>query len=118
MGCVRPIVQPIYNGTDNVIRLALEGDDGALLASLAAITRVTLLIGATLIDSDVVGSSVIWWTDTATLEAQSVGVVSLKLGGEALAAGTYDDCVLTTYDATNVNGLRYAPTLSLTVYAA
>jgi len=110
------ISQPVFNGTDNVIRLAVRDEDGVLLSSLAAVTRVTLKLDAdTTIDSNA-DSGVFDWSQTTTYKGQTVGVLSIKLGGLGLTVGTYSDCELTVYDATNANGLRHLPDMTLTVH--
>lgn len=107
----------VYNGADNSIALALEGEDGAILASLAALTRATLQIGATVIDSAVAGSSVVWWTDQAVFRRQTVDVLKFRLGHQGLSAGTFENCELTTFDAININGVRYHTPFDVTVHA-
>lgn len=113
--CAAPIRVTVYTGTSNDFWLAAEAADGTVKASLADVTRVTLLIGATLIDSAVVGSGVIWWTDTATYKAATVDVIKFRLGAQALTAGEYADCALTIYDATYTGGQRMATALKVTV---
>jgi len=107
MACSNPIAAPVYIGRDNIIRLVLFRD-GTVLDDLSGVTRVTVDIdgGTTVIDSDVVGGSVIWWTDTTQYHGQTVDVLSLQLGGQGIAAGTYTDVKLVVYDAIYTNGRR------------
>lgn len=107
MACFASVAAVIYNGTDNTISLVLIAD-GAVLADLSAVTRAVVDIdGTTIIDSDVVGSTVIWWTDSQLYRGQSVNVLRLRLGGQGIAAGAYPDVKITIYDGVNyLNGLR------------
>lgn len=114
MGCSAPIAAPIYTGRDNVIRLVLF-QDGDVLADLSAVTRVTIDLGGTVIDSDIAGGSVIWWTDQEAYRGQNVDVLSLQLGDQGIAAGAYSDVVIVVYDAIYTNGLRLENDIKLTV---
>ena len=117
MSCSPSIAAPVYSGRDNVITLVLEAD-GARLADLSAVTRVTVDLdgGTTVIDSDVVGGSVIWWTDQITYRGAATDVLRLQLGDQSLPAGTYGDVGITLFDATYVLGLRVENTVRLTVH--
>ncbi len=118
MTCFTTIKAPVYTGSDNIIRLVLIAD-GDVLADLSAITRVVLDLdgGTTVIDTDVVGAGVIWWTDQDQYRGQTVDVLSLQLGDQGIAVGTYENVALTIYDAIYVNGLRVENDLVLTVVA-
>lgn len=97
----------VINGSDNVVRIALYAK-GVALADLAAITRATVDFGGavTLVDSAVVGSSVIWWTDSETYRGASTDVLSLSLGGQSIPAGTYEDVKIKIYSAAYDDGLQ------------
>ena len=115
MGCSDAIAWSVYNGADNVTALAIEAAEGGYMTSLGGVTRVTLLVGATTVDSDVHGSAVVWWTDTMAYRGMTVPVIKFALGSVGLTAGTYSDCVLTIYDATYTNGLRISNPIKLVV---
>ena len=85
----------VYDGHDNTIDLLLKADDVA--EDLSSVTRMTLEVGSTTVDSDVSGDAFDWDTGVT-------GKVILDLGGESLAAGTYR-ATLTVYDPTNTNGI-------------
>jgi len=118
MNCANPIAAPVYIGRDNVIRLVLIRD-GDVLSDLSAVTRVTVDLdgGTTVIDSDLAGGSVIWWTDTTEYRGASVDVLSLQLGDQGIAAGVYDDVAIVLYDAVYTNGLRLENAVKFTVQA-
>lgn len=118
MSACRPaIAWNVYNGVDNDVALAIEAADGAIMSSLAGLTRVTLVVGTTTIDSDVDGSSVVWWTDSATYLGSTIEVLKFRLGGLSIDAGTYTDCALTIYDTTYTGGLRIGNSIKVTVTA-
>ncbi len=116
MNCYATIKSPVYNGSDNIITLVLIAD-GAVLADLSGVTRVVLDLdgGTTVIDTDVVGGGVIWWTDQSEYRGQTVDVLRMQLGDQNIAAGTYSDVALTVYDSIYLNGLRVENDLVLTV---
>lgn len=117
MTCAQPILAPIYLGRDNLLRLVLSHDN-AVLADLSAVTRVVVTFDAdNVIDSDTAGAGVIWWTDTASHRGQTVDVLSLQLGDQAIPAGVYDEVAIVIYDATYTNGLRIENAIKLTVHA-
>lgn len=118
MYCAAPILAGVYSGRDNVISLVLVAD-GAVLSDLSGVTRVTVDLdsGTTVIDSDIAGSSVIWWTDSEAHRGETVDVLRMALGSEAIAAGTYDDVEIVVYDATYPDGLRVENDIRLTVHA-
>jgi len=104
--------------TDNSVDIRVENADGESETSLSTVTRATFDIGDTTVDSDVDGSSVIWWTDTVEWRGTTIAVVSLRLGQVAgLAAGTYEGCRLTLYTTTLTNGWRYQSEFKVTVKA-
>lgn len=97
MGCPNPISVKVYDSSANRFALAVDDVDGNLMTSLASITRVVIEVGATTVDSDVVGSDVIWWTDTASYRGHTVGVIKFSLGGQGIAVGEYPNCPLWIY---------------------
>lgn len=110
------IAEAVYNGRDNVIALVLS-NEGSVLTDLSGLTRVTVKVDAsTTIDSAVVGSTVIWWTDTVTHRGVTTDVLKLKLGGQSLTAGEYAGCEVVIYDASLTNGAQIESPLKLTVY--
>lgn len=115
MNCARPIGWTVYSDRDNAAWLVLENEDGSYMDSFSALTRVTLTVGETVIDSDVVGSSVIWWTDTVEFRGQTLPVIKFALGTLGLAVGTYTNCELILYDAGNTNGVQIQNAIKLTV---
>lgn len=114
--CATPISETVYNGKDNVLTLVLDAD-GAVLVDLSGLTRATVDIdgGTTVIDSDLVASSVIWWTDTVQHLGVTTDVLRLKLGGQSITAGTYTGVDITVYDTTYPNGLQVENNVTLTV---
>lgn len=113
--CASQIAIEVRNGTDNVAVFALEGEDGAILSTLAALTRATLTVGAVTVDSDVHGSSVVWWTEQWLHQGQTIDVLKFKIGQAGITAGVYEGCELVTYDAVNTNGVWHKPDLKVTV---
>ena len=110
------IAESVYNGRDNIITLVLS-NNGAVITDLTGLTRVTVKMDATTtIDSDVVGSSVIWWSDSVTYRGASTNVLRLALGGQSLTAGEYSGVEVVVYDATLTNGAQLQSPLKLTVY--
>jgi len=110
------IAESVYNGRDNVIVLVLS-NLGSVLTDLSGVSRVTVKLDeSTTIDSDVVGSSVIWWTDSVTYRGTTTDVVKLKLGGQSITAGEYSGCEVVIYDSNLTNGAQVESPLKLTVY--
>ena len=90
--------------------------DGSVLSDLSAVTRVVIdLDGVTTVDSDIAGSSVIWWTDQATYMGSLVDVLRLQLGDQSIAEGEYPDAAVIVYDATYALGLRVENAIEVTV---
>lgn len=115
MTCVDTIKAPIYDGADNIISLVLIAD-GDVLADLSAVTRVVVdLDGSQIIDSDVVGGSVIWYNEQELYRGQLVDVLRLQLGDQGLIPGSYPDVAITVYDAIYTNGLRVENDILFTV---
>lgn len=116
--CAQQIAAPVYLGRDNTLSFVLTAD-GTVLADLSAVTRATVDLdgGTTVIDSDVAGSSVIWWTDYESYRGATVDVLRMALGSQAITAGTYDDVEIVIYDVTYPDGLRVENDIRLTVHA-
>ena len=115
MPCLDAIAAPVYAGRDNVLTLVLYAD-GVLLADLSGVTRAVVDLdgGTTVIDSDSAPGA-IWWTDTANHRGQSVDVLTLQLGNQGIAAGTYSGVEVILYDSTYPNGLQVENPITLTV---
>jgi len=96
---------------------------GVPLADLSDITRVVLEVDGQTIDSAVVGSSVIWWSDSEEWRpGQLKPVVKFKLGnvgdgegGLLLEPGVVHGCKIVTYDAGHPNGLEWTRSLVVDV---
>lgn len=116
MTCNAPIALSVYPPHDNVDTLILE-PDGVVLGDLSAVTRVTVDLGGTttLIDSAVVGSSVIWWTDQLSHRGKTIDVLRLRLGGQSIPAATYSGVKIAVYDGVSINGLRIKNDITITV---
>jgi len=117
MGCPETIAAPIYSGRDNVLNLVLSAD-GVVLADLSGVTRAVVDLdgGTTVIDSDIAGGGVIWWTDTVSHRGATVDVLSLQLGDQGITAGTYSDVTVVIYDSTYPNGLQVENPITLTMH--
>ena len=85
----------VYNGHDNTIDLLLKADGVA--EDLSSVTRMTLEVAGSTIDSDVSGAAFDWATGVT-------GKLILALGDEGLTAGSYR-ATLTVYDSTNTDGI-------------
>ena len=88
-------------GYDNRIKLVLTEDGAA--ADISAVTRVVVILGAVVIDSDVVGDAdlIDWQTET---DDDGNAIIVIDLEGK-ITAPTVVFAQLITYDATNVDGL-------------
>ena len=85
----------VYDGHDNTIDLLLKADGTA--QDLSEVTRMTLEVGSTTVDSDESGSAFDW-------APGMTGKLILALGDEDLTAGTYR-AILTVYDPSNTDGI-------------
>lgn len=94
----------VYLDHDNTIDLILKKrvppTKVAAAEDLSPVTRITLTIGGTLIDSDDVGTP-ITWTDSS----QETGEVHFDLGGYDLVVGHHIDCPIIVYDTSHTDGL-------------
>lgn len=99
--------EKVIVGRNDPIRLTLK--EGGVVATLASVTRVTLVVGATTVDSDVAG----FGAGQAFDVTEGSGVLVMRLGtlSPALTAGLYPDCRLTLYDATNTSGVPWGALL-------
>jgi hypothetical protein len=104
----------VYNGRDNTEDLVLLVD-GAPMA-LTSITRITLAVGGTVVDS-AIAPSAITWPHTVTYRGASANAVRFKLGAQALAAGIHADCRLVIYEPAAPAGLVWSDGLSVRVKA-
>lgn len=110
------IRETVYNGRDNVISLViLENDEP--VADLSGLNRVVVTVAGSAIDSDDVGSGVIWWTDSEDYEGTTVDVLRLRLGGQGIPEGIYTDVCLILFEPATPNGVLYANNIRLTVVA-
>ena len=109
------IAETVYNGRDNIITLVLS-NNGSVITDLSGVTRVVVKIDdSTTVDSDVVGSSVIWWTDSLTYRGATTDVLRFKLGGQSLDAGEYQGVEVVFYDGNLTNGAQLQSGMTLTV---
>lgn len=113
-------IESAWLGRDNIVEWVLS-EDGTPLTDLSALTRAVVYIGSYTIDSDVEGSSVIWWTDSVTSKTLPDGsiftgdVMRVKVGQKSMEAGEYTDCQLITYDASNTDGVTISDKINITV---
>ena len=114
MVCAVLPLETIYNGSDNSIQYVLL-DNGNPIIDLNSITKITFKIGTTVIDSDAVGPTVIWWTDEVDYFGVTTDIVSAKLGGQGLTAGSYPNSRITVYDPANPNGIVWSSALNIRV---
>lgn len=114
MTCAVLPLETIFNGSDNSIQYVLT-DNGVPLIDLSSVTRVVFKIGTTEIDSDVVGSGVIWWTDQTDYFGTTTDIVSAALGGQGLTAGSYSNSRITVFDPANPNGIVWSNALQIRV---
>jgi N-methylhydantoinase A/oxoprolinase/acetone carboxylase beta subunit len=109
------IAEIVYNGRDNTIDLVLI-NKGSVLTDLSGVTRATIKVGDTTMDSSATGGgSILWWSDSMTYRGTSTDVLKIKLGAQALTTGEYTGCDVVVYDATNTNGLQVENPFKITV---
>jgi len=89
------ITEIVYLGHDNTVDLLLKADGEAV--DLSSVTRMTLDVDGTTIDSDESGDAFDW-------SGETTGKVVLALGAEELSNGRYT-ATLTVYDPSNTNGI-------------
>ena len=89
------ITEIVYLNRDNTNDVLLKADGSA--QDLSAVTRMTLELDSTTIDSDTSPDAFDWDTGTT-------GKLVLALGGESITAGEYT-AKLTVYDPDNDDGI-------------
>jgi hypothetical protein len=99
----------VYLGHDNSIDLILKANGVAV--SLTSVTRMTLTLGAKLIDSDNGDADPIRWNKAG----YATGEFRLFLGAEVIKVGAYQ-AALIVYDAMNPNGIFWGK-IPITVVA-
>ena len=88
----------VYLGHDNVMKYQLLASSSA--ASLTSITGMTLTFGSTLIANSSASTGAITWAGSGYI----TGEIRLRLGDQAITAGTYN-APLVVYDAANSTGI-------------
>ena len=88
----------IYLGHDNSIDVILKSNGAAV--ALTSVTRITLTLGAKLIDSDNGDTDPIRWIKAG----YATGEMRLFLGAEVITEGNYQGALI-VYDATNPEGI-------------
>lgn len=117
------VSENVFDGRENVIDWVLL-DDLEPVIDLSPITRVTIKVGETLIDSDtaIPAGDVIWWTDEQDIlwngEMVTTDVLKMKLGGQGLAPGIYNGCVLDVYEPTAPAGVTWITDASIVVHSS
>jgi hypothetical protein len=91
----------VYLGHDNALDYILKADGVAV--DLASVTRMTLTLGTTLIDSDNGEADPIRWIKNGYVTGQ----FRLVLGGQTITPGHYQNAWLVVYDPTNVAGVVF-----------
>ncbi len=120
MTCAALPVETIYNGRSNVIQYMLL-DNSEPVEDLSSISRIIFTIGDTDIDSDIVGQTIIWWSDQKTYidpitsEEKLIDIVTARLGGQGLLAGDYPNSQLIVYDPDNSTGLVWSDAIYIKV---
>lgn len=93
------VYELVYLGHDNVISLLLTSNNVAI--DLANITKMTIVVGDTLVTSTNQAADPILWNQVG----YPTGKVTLKLGLQDIVAGIYERCYLTIYDVNNPEGI-------------
>lgn len=88
----------VYLGHENSIDLILKAD--GIAVNLTSVTRITLTLGATLIDSDNGDTDPIRWAKVG----YATGEIRLFLGDQLITADNYQ-APLVVYDPTNTDGI-------------
>lgn len=118
------IEEEVWVNRSNVVEWVVKQDDTPV-SSLSSLTRVVITVGPDVVDSDVVGSNVVWWTDSVSSKTLSDGtvysgdVVRARLGYvSALDIGEHEQCRLVIYNASNPSGLVVSDDITITVHEA
>lgn len=114
---LRPSVAHIINDSDNVnttiLYTAAVGED------LSTVTRVVINVdneAGTVLDSSVLGDSVIWWDQTVTDDdGNEVDAIRCVGAGLGLVAGVYRDCRIRLFYADSDDGTVWGEPLTLVV---
>jgi hypothetical protein len=93
----------VYSDNANIVTLQLTS--GGTVQNLSAITRFTLSIGGTVLDSATDVGVFDWTTDPTTL--------SINLATGDIQEGRYDNCALVLYDANHPSGFEWFDTLTV-----
>lgn len=115
-------VEEVFNGRDNIIEWVVS-EDGDPVTDLSDTSRIVICVGSDTADSDVLGSNVIWWTDSVTDKELPDGtlftgdVVRAKLGQASLTAGVFTNCRMLLFDTESTNGAVISKSIKITVHA-
>lgn len=102
------LIENTFNGRNNTIDLLLKADGAAV--DLSDVTRMTLTVGSTTLDS-ATHPAYFDWVHTPAV----TGKLVLALGAAGLTAGEYQRATLVVYSADNVSGVRW-PDFIINVY--
>lgn len=92
------IIEKIYNGRDNTVDLLLKAEGVAV--DLAAVTRMQVVVGSTMVDSQA-HPTYFDWTPTPAV----TGKVLLTLGAAGLTVGERQVAQLVVFDPSNTLGI-------------
>ena len=114
--------EEVWLTRSNIIEWVVSADC-VPVTDLSATTQAVVCVDGAEVDSAVVGSSVIWWTDSVTDKVLADGttftgdVVRVRLGlVSTLEAGEYAGCRLVLYNPTYPDGLVVSDDIFITVY--
>lgn len=111
--CPQTPAEQIFLGRDNAIAYVLR-EDKVAIEDLSPVTRIVVTVGEVVIDSTVVGSDVIWWTDQVEYKGVLVDYLQMVLGHQGLAVGTYTMDVV-AYDPGNQSGVVWGSGIPVSV---
>ena len=110
----------VWLGSDTISEFVIVNGDP--LTDLSPLTRILFCINGLSADSNDLGSTVIWWTDSVTdklLPDDTLftgDVVRARLGRANLVAGDYSDCRLIIYATEYPNGIVASGNIRIIVY--
>jgi hypothetical protein len=110
----------VWLGSDNIAEFVIVNDTP--ITDLSSLTRVLFCVDGLPADSDDLGSTVIWWTDSVTEKSLSDGtlftgdVVRARLGQAELLKGDFEDCRLIIFSNEYPNGLVASDNIRVIVY--